>query len=438
MRIDPIPHLHALALSICSPKQHPSAKLNPMGPLAAALGCALSLTGCFGVVSPGESSQAKACTPGESNCVCEPTGGCQPGLLCIADRCITLESTGLPRPSKSNTRTNGKSTQPATSPEPSGDTGGTEGSGTAVETSNPGDPEPSACNDGQRNFRETDVDCGGPVCTGCALNQHCRGDIDCLSKVCVDQRCTQCESDSDCDDFNPCTSNRCQAGRCNTKPIKNGVACSDKNPCTAQDRCNEGRCQGKDTLVLAEDFDDGPGGWRAVHQDRNTRPLWEVKPAQSSNCAMQVGQDPAQDHTQKGKNGVAGVRVGGCQARRADRKWDCFWSPDVDISFFDEPVVFSFWRHLHSPAGDVASNQGVASRIVYRVNKSAQSESLEDGYGQVTNDAQWTHRLYTLEQNGARSVAFGICYRKSSEGRAFAGWTFDDVKIRQKGCLSDK
>ena len=42
------------------------------------------------------------------------------------------------------------------------------------------------CADARRNFRETDVDCGGPGCAKCADGARCAGGSDCRSLVCND------------------------------------------------------------------------------------------------------------------------------------------------------------------------------------------------------------------------------------------------------------
>ena len=48
---------------------------------------------------------------------------------------------------------------------------------------NGGCPLPT-CMDGMKNGVETDVDCGGPVCTKCGSNQMCMSNLDCVSNVC--------------------------------------------------------------------------------------------------------------------------------------------------------------------------------------------------------------------------------------------------------------
>jgi hypothetical protein len=40
------------------------------------------------------------------------------------------------------------------------------------------------CSDGVKNNGETGMDCGGPICTACAVGKGCIIDSDCISKKC--------------------------------------------------------------------------------------------------------------------------------------------------------------------------------------------------------------------------------------------------------------
>lgn len=404
-------------------------------------------SGCIGAVGSG-ATNTTPCTPGERDCVCSPTQQCEAGLICIADRCIALAGTNTGAPSSGpGTSTQGPSTGnpnpgPGSTPEqgePSSDPGPTssqEGGSTASEES-PEAQEKAACSDNQRNFRETDIDCGGPICGGCAEQKACRGDVDCASGICIDLICVQCEIDEQCQDENSCTKDRCEANKCIFEPREDGSECDDQDPCTAKDLCDAGSCQGQDTRVLFDNFDDGGDGWRFTHQQQDSKTLWEIGPAQASDCGeLNLGHDPAADHTQAGGNGVAGVKIGGCHEGRGDNQWDCIWSKDVEIGFFEERVVFSFWRHLHSPANRRAG--GVMNRVVYRINGRGKSHAIETGYSKLVNDEQWEHKSYPVSTRGARSIAFGVCYRKAPRTESFAGWSIDDARIRQEGCEADQ
>src|SRR2546423_13049350 len=80
------------------------------------------------------------------------------------------------------------------------------------------------CGDNSINGDETDLDCGGPLCTPCNAGKHCAVDKDCRSKICTAGACAapSCtdgivngsESDVDCGgpDRPPCAHGRARAG----------------------------------------------------------------------------------------------------------------------------------------------------------------------------------------------------------------------------------
>jgi hypothetical protein len=111
------------------------------------------------------------------------------------------------------------------------------------------------CQNGKKDGAESDVDCGGPDCGGCANGKACTADSDCaggycLSNVCSTATCSdtvknQGESDVDCGGANcmPCadgktctTATDCSSGNC-----LNGV-CSTPN-------CSDGVKDGSETDV---------------------------------------------------------------------------------------------------------------------------------------------------------------------------------------------
>jgi hypothetical protein len=54
----------------------------------------------------------------------------------------------------------------------------------------------SSCSNGRRDTLETDIDCGGGGCTGCADYKRCRVGSDCVSTICANARC---QSGTACD-----------------------------------------------------------------------------------------------------------------------------------------------------------------------------------------------------------------------------------------------
>lgn len=121
----------------------------------------------------------------------------------------------------------------------------------------------AACFDGVRNGDETDVDCGGPSCTGCAPGAHCNGSDDCQSGECGgplgNDRCEalHCgnhvqdldESDVDCGglDCDGCEEGQLcqQAADCYTQYCLDGVCgqrCRDSDDCGSRGACVDGSC----------------------------------------------------------------------------------------------------------------------------------------------------------------------------------------------------
>lgn len=69
----------------------------------------------------------------------------------------------------------------------------------------------------------------------CDDGQACTGPDVCLGGTCTSQPIV-CA-----DDGNPCTSEACVGGACQTTPLT-GTACEDGNPCTVGDACDKGSC----------------------------------------------------------------------------------------------------------------------------------------------------------------------------------------------------
>ena len=87
----------------------------------------------------------------------------------------------------------------------------------------------------------------GPVGDGTCFDgkdNNCNGFID-LN----DPHCRNCIGDTDCNDNNPCTTDRCLAGACQNTFLPDGSACSDGNACTRIDACQGGVCQGSNPVV---------------------------------------------------------------------------------------------------------------------------------------------------------------------------------------------
>lgn len=95
---------------------------------------------------------------------------------------------------------------------------------------------PLQCANGVQDGAETDVDCGGAECTGCAIGQSCTERTDCLSRRCDGGTCAACANDGECGVGDYCDDD----GSCALK-LKVGVACARVGEC-ASDFCVDGVC----------------------------------------------------------------------------------------------------------------------------------------------------------------------------------------------------
>ncbi len=156
---------------------------------------------------------------------------------------------------------------------------------------------PVECGDGTQNGTETDVDCGGTVCGGCAEGLGCARGSDCSSNVCKVGRCAapacndnvknQDESDSDCggstcsacglgrscDKSSDCLTNFCDEGNCRESTcgdsVQNGSesdvdcgggdcnGCSDGQSCVQLSDCISGICDSSVCVSCSDSIKNG-------------------------------------------------------------------------------------------------------------------------------------------------------------------------------------
>lgn len=90
------------------------------------------------------------------------------------------------------------------------------------------------CQDGLLNGDETHIDCGGPDCDPCALDQNCNKNSDCHSNFCIDGLCAEDPNAPECDLLNPCPDGHACNQRQKCVPYDVGP------PCTSHDDCQDG------------------------------------------------------------------------------------------------------------------------------------------------------------------------------------------------------
>lgn len=318
---------------------------------------------------------------GSLDCFCRAVDqSCQPGLMCIDDRCVDPGAQTEPSPDSSSV-----------SPSQSVDTQSSAEEGSTQE------PQPEQA----------------------------------------------CQTDVDCEDNNPCTVGHCVDSTCNQEP-QSGLPCDDQDPCTASDRCQAGTCVGQDTRVLNENFSSFPLDWfgrRGTIEETfvpDSMPSsWQIGAAVPSRCGGKFrpdcGEDPAQDFSPGEDNTLAGVVIGGCHEQKGDWVWDCFFSPFFATDFFDTQPRFSYRRHLHAPGVRIDGRKdGVEHRIVLRGPQES-IETLIEGYEGIINDRSWIEETEVFDRRPELS-SIGFCYRRSSFTQSFAGWSIDEVRVAQTGC----
>lgn len=400
----------------------------------------LAPAGCYEV---GAGADALQCRPGQQNCVCDVAQQCSAGLECRLDRCVDPMAQGT---------SSGTNPDSGTEQGPKETTGSSPDAGSGTSTSSmPTDQEPNAqCDDGLQNGKETDLDCGGGQCLGCVVGQQCLVASDCRSNQCDAGVCRgqdpECLTDAECKDSNSCTVDRCVASSCQYEDAPEGSSCDDQSACTVGDTCQQGACKGNSAILLDENFDGGKGtsSWSFEHyaEASSRRSTWEIGRAKASLCGADggFGEDPAQDHSERHRNRVMGSDVGGCHNHGFSPAWDCAWSPYLDASVLEDDVEFSFWRHLHAPGWDTGTGKptGVRHKVAVRLRGNHGEEVLDlmDGaFGY--NDSDWTRQSYRFKRppkGGPQEVSVGICYQRSGKIDRFAGWSVDDVLVRQQGC----
>lgn len=105
---------------------------------------------------------------------------------------------------------------------------------------------PATCDDGVKNGTETDLDCGGLACSGCADGKNCYIDSDCTSSVCMAGICQIPACDDGVKNGDE-TDLDCGGGTCSK--------CADLKNCSTAGDCVSGVCE--DTICQIPTCYDG-------------------------------------------------------------------------------------------------------------------------------------------------------------------------------------
>jgi hypothetical protein len=99
--------------------------------------------------------------------------------------------------------------------------------------------DPNECNDGTEDGAETDVDCGGPTCSGCAVNKKCVSTTDCLAGEGCDKTTKTCDA-NECNDGSKDgaeTDIDCGGPTCSSCGV--GKSCLVNSDCLGGDGCDK-------------------------------------------------------------------------------------------------------------------------------------------------------------------------------------------------------
>ena len=117
---------------------------------------------------------------------------------------------------------------------------GSAGNGTAGAriVNSGGDCAPPSCVNGVRDGTESDTDCGGSSCEGCAPGQHCCAGTDCSALVCILDVCAGASCVDGVQNGNE-TDVDCGGGTCPSCP--DGLRCAVGSDCSSH-ICSQGHC----------------------------------------------------------------------------------------------------------------------------------------------------------------------------------------------------
>lgn len=177
--------------------------------------------------------------------------------------------------------------------------------------------------------------------------------------------------------------------------------------------------QTPEVVYFSEKFNDNSQGWMLGTE-------WQIGAAIISGCSStpSLGNDPAEDHSPDGLNGVAGVNIGGCAGTNIHPDY-FITSPSIDLSTASGTVMLEFYRHLHSDYPPFMSNKvevfNGTSWVTIWTGPTTSS---------VINDLNWLLQSFdvTPYKNANFSVRFGFSIGASG---AFSSpsWSIDDVKL---------
>jgi hypothetical protein len=143
--------------------------------------------------------------------------------------------------------------------------------------------QPASCSDGFQNGNETDVDCGGGTCPGCADGKKCKQNTDCASSacdfvtgLCVSSTCSDQRQDG------AETGIDCGGGTC--------PACANGKKCVLDRDCISDACDSNSSTCVSNQCADGT---RTGTRRTSTVAAARVPRARTARCACRTATAPA-------------------------------------------------------------------------------------------------------------------------------------------------
>jgi hypothetical protein len=217
---------------------------------------------------------------------------------------------------------------------------------------------------------------------------------------------------------------QCQVGTCDKNgdcvpaPAADGSACDDSNSCTNNDKCVKGACVGTPVggvvTYFSETFKDNSKGWTLGTE-------WQIGAAKASPGDGEGSsfEDPAQDHTQAGDNGIAGVVIGGYPDE----------STEHDFSGAAGDVYLQFWRWLNTDSSLWMPNE---------IDCSADGVTWKNLWkSSGDNDSEWTPVSYKLTtcKSATMKIRWGFAIADASGIYTESSWNIDDVAVTNQSCF---
>jgi len=338
--------------------------------------------------------------------------------------------------------------------------------------------EPDPCHNSVQEPWESDVDCGGPICEPCSIDEGCKVDADCDTAICAQGLCSDnfCELSNPCPFVTaPCLSMSCDPEfGCVLEPVPDGDPCGSASPdepdlpdeptglcvdglCTdscgpcesLSGPCHEGVCDPisneclvrwaeNDAPCLTEEgLDDGrcfQGVCESLIKDSvlffadfedpnpgfDADKPWEIGSALPSLCSALEIEDPSTDvNTENGA--LAGLLIGQCLPPSPFAK-SCLASPPIEIPF-PAMVTLSYWEVTDLPA------EVTRGTIEFLANG-----QLTEIYETSPQIPEWTQHFVPLGVIEAPQIQLLFCFEAGAQMDSYSGWSIDNIELSCMGC----